>query len=89
MFVTMMYVGEMPVGMRQALMRVGMRMRLPFWIIRAVRMLMVCVMDVRMGVLQRFVDVLVLVSLSEMQKETCSHADCRDHEQRRYMFAPD
>ena len=49
-------------------------------IVRTMRVLMVLVVYVCMGVLQRLVDVEVLVRLREMQPHTDRHACCADHE---------
>ena len=69
----MMHVGDMRMLVRQTRVPVGVGMGFAWWIVRQVRMLMMLVMHVRMLVLQRLVDMLMLVMLGQMQPHADGH----------------
>ena len=75
--VRVMHVRHMRMGVLQPAVRVGMGVRLPRRIAGAVRVPMMLVVHVRMGVLHRLVDVLVLVPLGQMQPDAERHQAAR------------
>ena len=76
----MMQVRVVRVPMHQALVAVPMAVRLARWIGFSMRVSVVLVVDVAMVVLQRPVNMLVLVPLGQMQPETNGH-ECASAEQ--------
>ena len=78
-----MDVGIVGVRVRESLVPVRVAMRLPRGIVRAVFVLMVRVVDIEgMLVLERLVDVLVLVTFRRMQPYSYGHEDSGDCERR-------
>ena len=71
--VGMMHVRDVRVRVALPLMAMPMRVRLPGGVICGTGMLMVFVMHVRMGMLQRLMFVLVTVMLGEVQPDTHTH----------------
>ena len=71
--VGMMHVRDVRVSVALPLMAMPMRVRLPRGIIRDMCMLVVFVMHVRMGMLERLMFVFVTVMLGEVQPDTYSH----------------
>jgi len=67
-----MHVGNVRVGMPRPAMPVHVRVRLSGRVVRAVLVLMMLVVHMRVLVRHRFVDVLVLMMLAQMQP----HANC-------------
>ena len=79
MCVRMVHVRHMRMRVLQALMAMCMRVGFPGRIIRTVFVLVMCIMNVRMRVLHRLVNMLVLVLLSQMQPDADRHhASCGD-----------
>lgn len=73
MTMRVVHIRDMRVCVPQRLMAVQMRMRLPWRIRRVVDMLVVFVVNVRMGMLNRFMKMLMLMPLGEMQPDAKCH----------------
>lgn len=73
MRVAVMGVGHVRMAMAQARMAMAMNMRLARRIARGVDMLMMFVMNMTMGVLERHVHMLMIVPLSQMQPYAGGH----------------
>ena len=69
---------EVEVAMAERLMHVGMAMRLPERNSRRMGVLVVLVVDVGVRVLERLVQVLVLVPLGEVKQYADPHETCGD-----------
>jgi hypothetical protein len=75
----MMDVRIVGMGVGQGLVRVGVGVRLPRWILRAVGVLMMHVMGVTVTVGQPIMRVLVEVALGEVQPDSgCHEPSCRE-----------
>ena len=81
-------VGEVRVLVRQHSMPMRMHVRLAPFPPEVVLVLMVRVMPVAMGVLERFMRVLVLVPLANVQPNAQGHERRRDPEQRGWRLGP-
>ena len=86
MSVLMMHVRHVLVGMLQSHMRMPMGVGLTWRIFGFVDVLMILIMNVRMRVYQRFVDMLVFVMLGQMQPHSDRHECSRDDELGRNRF---
>jgi hypothetical protein len=73
MSVKVMHVRCMGMSVFQRTMPVPVSMWLSDWIVRPMHMLVMLVMDMRVGVRQRLVSVLMLVTLSDVEPHSQSH----------------
>lgn len=80
MLVAVMQVRIMRMAVRERLVAVPVGVRLTRGIVRAVRVLVVLVVDVAVRVLERRVVVLVLVPLAQMQVQADRHQDAGEHQ---------
>jgi hypothetical protein len=75
-----MQVGVMRMPMHQGWVSMPMGVRLAWGIVRTVRMMVVFVVTVPVLVLHRFVNMLMLVSLRQMQPQTKRHQSTREQQ---------
>ena len=78
--VAVVQIGIVPVGMRERVVTVDMRMRLSCRVARNMRMLVMFVMDVLMFVFNRLMGMVVFMPLRKMQPHTCGHQTGRNKE---------
>jgi hypothetical protein len=67
MAMSVMHIRRVRMRMFETIVLVPMGMRLAYWIIRSMRMLVMLVMNVRVRVRHRIVDVFMLMALSHVQ----------------------
>ena len=82
MSVPVMQVGIMRVQVPQGFMAVKVRMWLVAWIVGAMRMLVMLVMDMPMRVFEHFMLMLMLVTFGEMKIDANAHKGGGPHELR-------
>lgn len=84
--VSMVQVRIVGMTMDQRLMTMPVAVRFTHWAFRPMRMLMMCVVDMAMLVLDRLMAVNVIVALSQVQPDPQSHQSGSRHELQGYRF---
>ena len=87
MLVNMVHVRRMRMGVAHRAMLMEVRVRLARRVERAVRMLMMLIVHMRVRVRHRLVSVFMLVPFGEMQPYSRRHENARDDELRRNRLA--
>ena len=85
--VPMMGIGHVGVAVHQGRMLVPVRVRFARRITRSVRVLVVLVVGVQVLVFQRFVTMLMLVTLGQVQPNAEAHEHCGENEAHRELVA--
>jgi hypothetical protein len=67
MAMSVMHIRRVRMRMFETIVLVPMGMRLAYWIVRSMRMLVMLVMNVRVRVCHRIVDVFMLMALRDVQ----------------------
>ena len=88
MLMLVVHVGHVPVRVLQPAVLVRMGMRLAERIVRAVVVLVMCVMHMRVRVREHLVLVFMLVILGEMQPHPDSHEPASDKKKRAVTGSP-